>query len=138
MALEIHGLTPLIQVFNVPRSLAFYRDTLGFEVFADSGDGDRSSWVCLRFGDVYLMLNDQYEPGHEPDAPPPERTRWHQDVCLYFACPDPDGAYEFLRSKGVELDPPQVAHYGMKQLHLTDPDDYQICFQRRAEPGETA
>ena len=136
MALEIRGLTPLIQVFNMPRSLAFYRDTLGFEVYADSGDGDRSSWVCLSFGDVYLMLNDQYEPGSEPAAPPPERTHWHEDTCLYFACPDLDGAYEFLRSKGVALDPPKVAPYGMKQLYLTDPDNYNICFQRRVDAEE--
>ncbi|HEX6279849.1 MAG TPA: VOC family protein [Pyrinomonadaceae bacterium] len=38
MAIEITYLTPLIQVFNMPRSLAFYRDLLGFEVVSDSGE----------------------------------------------------------------------------------------------------
>jgi hypothetical protein len=28
---------------------------------------------------------------------------------------------------------PKVAPYGMKQLHLTDPDGYLLCFQWRAE-----
>jgi len=136
MGLEVTSLTPLIQVFNMPRSLAFYRDTLGFEVMADSGDGDDSSWVWLRLGDADLMLNDQYEPGDVPDAPPAARVEWHQDTCLYFGCPDTDAAYEFLRSKGVELDLPKVAPYGMKQLLVRDPDNYQLCFQWRATDTE--
>ena len=35
-------------------------------------------------------------------------------------------------SKGIALDAPQVAHYGMKQLYLKDPDGYTICFQWKA------
>ena len=122
-------MTPLIQVFNMPRALAFYRDILGFQVLTDSGDGDKSSWVWLRLNSVDLMLNDQYEPGREPSAPPPERTTWHGDTCLYFSCPNPDAVYEFLKSKGVDLKPPKVAPYGMKQLYIRDPDGYSLCFQ---------
>ena len=129
MALEFEALTPLLQVFNMPRSLAFYRDILGFEVVMNSGDGDDSSWLCLHRNGTYLMLNDQYETGHVPPAPPTERTRWHSDTCLYFGCKDTDAAYEYLRGKGVELDPPKVAPYGMKQLYLKDPDGYDMCFQ---------
>lgn len=133
MAIEIDGMTPLIQVFNMRRSLAFYRDILGFEVVSDSGNGNDSSWVWLRLNGCDLMLNDQYEPGREPDTPPAERTKWHGDTCLYFGCRSTNAAYEYLRAKGVKLDPPKVAPYGMKQLYLTDPDGYGICFQWRAD-----
>lgn len=129
MAIEIQGLTPLIQVFNMPRSLAFYRDVLGFAVISDSGNGDDSSWVWLRSNGCDLMLNDQYEPGSAPDSPPAERVEWHSDTCFYFGCPDVDAAYEYLRSKGIELDRPKMAPYGMKQLYVRDPDNYNICFQ---------
>ena len=122
-------MTPLIQVFDMPRSLAFYRDLLGFEMIADSGNGDNSSWVWLRQGGIDLMLNDQYEPGRVPDAVPAERTKWHDDTCLYFGCPDPDAMYEYLSEKGLQFDPAKVAPYGMKQLYLRDPDGYGICFQ---------
>ena len=138
MGVEISGLTPLIQVFNMPRALAFYRDILGFEVMSDSGKGDDSSWVWVQLNGVNLMLNDQYEPGHEPPSPPPERTRWHDDTCLYFGCADPDAAYEYLRSKSVDCKPPKVAPYGMKQLNFRDPDGYAICFQRPATEEERA
>ena len=129
MPLHIKRMTPLIQVFNMPRAVTFYRDILGFEVIADSGSGDHSSWIMLRLDEGELMLNDQYEPGHEPSQPPPERTKWHRDTGLYFDCPDPDAVYELLKSKGMDLKPPQIAPYGMKQLYLTDPDGYLLCFQ---------
>ena len=87
MALEIKGMTPLLSVFDMPTSLRFYRDVLGFEVVTDSGNGDESSWVWLRLNGADLMLNDQYEPGHVPAAPPAERTKWHHDTCLYFGSP---------------------------------------------------
>ena len=127
--MEIRGLTPLLQVFNMHRSLVFYRDILGFEVVSDSGDGDDSSWVWLRLNDSDLMLNDQYEPGNVPSAPPDGRTKWHRDTCLYFGCADPESAYEYLRSKGIDAEPPKIAPYGMKQLYLLDPDGFGICFQ---------
>ena len=130
MAIETSGMAPLIQVFDMRTSLGFYRDILGFEVLQDSGDGDDSSWVWLRLNGSDLMLNDQYEPGHIPDAPPAERTRWHGDTCLYFGCADPDAAYEYLRSQGVKCEPPKVAPYGMRQFYVSDPDNYNLCFQR--------
>ena len=40
MGIEIKGLCPLIQVFDMPRSLRFYHDILGFEIVNDSGKGD--------------------------------------------------------------------------------------------------
>ena len=131
--IEINGICTLISAFDMPRSLRFYRDILGFEIISDSGNGDESSWVWLRLNGADLMLNDQYEPGRVPDAPPADRTKWHHDTCLYFGCPDPDAAYAYLRSQGIELDPPKTAPYGMRQLYLHDPDNYSLCFQCPAE-----
>jgi glyoxylase I family protein len=129
MPTRIDGMTPLLQVFDMRRSLAFYRDILGFEVVSDSGDGDDSDWVWLRLDGVDLMLNVQYERDSVPAEPPAERARWHNDTCLYFGCPDPDAAYDLLAAKGVPLDPPSTASYGMRQLYLSDPDGYNVCFQ---------
>jgi catechol 2,3-dioxygenase-like lactoylglutathione lyase family enzyme len=124
---------PLLQVFNMPTALAFYRDILGFAVVADSGNGEDSSWVWLRLGDSDLMLNDQYEPGHAPSTSPSERVRWHDDVCLYFACEDPDAAYQELKQKLPGLRPPTTAPYGMRQLPFKDPDGYNVCLQKRVD-----
>lgn len=133
--IKIDGMTPLIQVFDMPASLRFYRDVLGFEVVSDSGKGDGSSWVWLRLNASDLMLNDQYEPGHVPNAPPPERKRWHGDTCLYFGCSDVDTVCAHLRSAGIDCGPPVIAPYGMKQLYLHDPDGYNLCFQQAVKNG---
>ena len=105
MSINIEYLTPLIQVFNMPRTLAFYRDLFGFEVVTDSGNGDDSSWVWIQKNGCHLMLNDEYEPGHVPVTPPPDRTKWHQDTALYFGA-DPDAVYDYLTSKGLSPRPP--------------------------------
>lgn len=129
MGIEISYLTPLIQVFNMRRSLGFYRDILGFEVLSDSGNGADSSWIWLERDGCHLMLNDQYEPGSVPDGPPTARVKWHCDTCLYVGCDDPESAFEYFKAKGLDVEPPISTSYGMKQLYVTDPDGYNICFQ---------
>ncbi|MGD9560748.1 MAG: VOC family protein [Pyrinomonadaceae bacterium] len=129
MAIEVRGLSPLIQVFDMPTSLAFYRDRLGFRVTGDSGQGEKSGWVMLELGGVTIMLNTAYDDGERPDEPDPARIAAHEDTCIYFGCPDVDAAYEHLLANGVAADPPAVAPYGMKQLYLRDPDNFSLCFQ---------
>lgn len=129
MPLDVRYLCPLLQVFDMPTSLAFYRDRLGFAVDASSAPGDTADWVQLRLGDTFLMLNTRYEAHHRPAAPDPARVAAHDDTGLFFSCPDIDAAYAFLCERGVEAAPPKVAPYGMKQLYLTDPDGYVLCLQ---------
>jgi glyoxylase I family protein len=42
---------------------------------------------------------------------------------------DLDAVHTLLASKGVVVSPPKVALYGMRQLYVTDPDGYVLCFQ---------
>lgn len=129
MPIQFSGLTPLIQVFDMPTSVAFYRDILGFEIVMQSRPGDQFDWCLLRKAKVYLMLNTLHEADDRPPAPDPNRNRTHGDTGFYFDCADPDEAYEYLRTKGVAAQKPVVTHYGMRQLNLTDPDGYALCFQ---------
>jgi glyoxylase I family protein len=129
MAIEIRGMSPLLEVFDMPRSLAFYRDKLGFRVIGDSGQGSESGWVMLELGDATIMLNTAYDDVARPDAEDPVRVAAHHDTCIYFGCPDVDAAYQHLKSNGVQPDPPSSAPYGMKQLYVLDPDGYRLCFQ---------
>ena len=137
MALQLTGLCPLIQVYDMPASIAFYRDRLGFEIVqhspeVDAPEGRYFHWAWLRLGPADLMLNTAYDEGERPPLPDHARVAAHADTGLFFGCPDVDAAYEALRAAGLELDPPTIAPYGMKQLNLTDPDGYQLCFQAPA------
>ena len=133
MGIDIRGMAPLLQVFDIPASIAFYRDALGFEVVTTSKPmGEHFDWALLRLNDVEQMLNTAYEEDARPPAPDPARTAAHDDTCLYFGCPDGDAAYAFLRARGVAAKEPKVAPYGMKQLYVSDPDGYSLCFQWRS------
>lgn len=130
MAIEIRGMAPLLQVFDMRTSIKFYRDMLGFEVATTSTPrGEHFDWALLRLNGVELMLNTAYEEDQRPTAPDPARIAAHEDTAIYFGCPDVDGAYAHLRAVGVSVKEPRVAHYGMRQLYLRDPDGYNLCFQ---------
>jgi glyoxylase I family protein len=133
MPIEVEGGSPLIQVFHMPTSIRFYRDVLGFTVTGKSkpmsNDPDDVNWAMLQLGRATIMLNTAYDPDDAPGVPDAARWSGHQDTCLYFACPNVDGAYDHLVSRGLKIGPPTVAPYGMKQLYLNDPDGFGICFQ---------
>lgn len=134
MTLVLESAVALREVFDMPRSVAFYRDVLDFEVAATSGQEslEEVGWALLRNGDAELMLNTQYEPPHRPEAPNPDRTAAHANTCLFLACRDLDAAYAHLRGKVLDVAPPVVRPYGMRQLAVSDPDGYGICLQWRA------
>ena len=132
MSLQVDGMAPLLQVFDMPASLAFYRDLLGFERVDGSGAGDASDWVWLRLHGVDLMLNTAYESDNRPPSPDPMRIAAHRDAGLFFGCRDVDGAYAYLLANGLKPEPPKIQDYGMKQLYVTDPDGYVLCFQWNA------
>lgn len=137
--IEARGLAPLLQVYDMPTAVQFYRDKLGFEVVTTSpplGGDDRFHWCLLRLGEAELMLNTAYEfddqrPSHEEHI----RARGHRDTCLYIDCPNVDGAFDELQERGVDVKPPKVVPYGMKQMYLMDPDGFGLCFQWQAEEG---
>lgn len=131
MAIDIRGMVPLLQVFDMRTSIEFYRDVLGFEVVANSPPRPEIlfDWALLRRDGVELMLNTAYDEGQRPPVPNSARVAAHDDTALYFACPDVDAAYAYLRAKGVAKRAPKIAPYGMKQLYVTDPDGYNVCFQ---------
>jgi glyoxylase I family protein len=135
MSFELREICPLLQVFDMPASLAFYRDTLGFEVVQAAPPPDRVAtdefgWVWLRRDGANLMLNTAYDPdAARPAAPDAARVAAHDDTALFIGCPDVDGVYEHLRTRGVAVEAPTVAPYGMRQLYVKDPDGFTLCFQ---------
>jgi glyoxylase I family protein len=129
MAIDIRGSAPLLQVFDMPTSIAFYCDVLGFEIVSTSEPGPRFDWALLRLNGVELMLNTAYEDNQRPSAPDPSRVTGHADTAIYFGCPDVDTVYTHLRAQGINVKKPTIAHYGMKQLYVTDPDGFNLCFQ---------
>lgn len=124
---------PYFEVFDMIESVAFYRDVLGFEVvFAspevETAEGRFSHFVRLRFEGSELFLNTAYDSNERP--PVRDQARWsgHADVALYIDCGDVDRLYARLREREIVLDPPRTTNYGMKAIHVRDPDGYGLHF----------
>lgn len=132
-SVAIHSLCPLLQVFDMPRSLAFYRDQLGFQIVRRDRDSDDCDWVWLRWGVAELMLNTAYEADARPAAVDPQRIAAHADTTLYFYTPDVDTLAAAWPAR--EIPPPVIRDYGMKQWTIHDPDGYALCFQYVATPS---
>lgn len=132
MRIELEGLCPLLEVFDMRRSLALYRDVLGFELVESAPPGDDCDWCLLKGNGADLMLNTQYERNARPPVPDTARVAAHGDTSLFFGCRDLDAAYAYLRAQGVDVQPPVVREYGMRQLSFNDSDGYNICLQWRA------
>jgi catechol 2,3-dioxygenase-like lactoylglutathione lyase family enzyme len=121
-----------IAVGDLERSLAFYRDILGFkETWRGSRDGKTLSWVNLQVpdGDEYLELM-LYETLPAPDA----RGTMHH-VCLEV--PDVPAAWALVEKrtlpKGSKLPTPmKTGTNGKRQINLYDPDGTRVEIM---EPG---
>lgn len=132
--MNLSGLVPLIQVFDMPAALAFYRDGLGFEVEmaspeVETPEGHFSHWMMLKSGHARLMLNTAYDSGERPREPDPARAAAHGDTILYIGCEDVEAVSAELDAKGIAHEAPHTTPYGMRQLSLADPDGYRIVFQ---------
>jgi catechol 2,3-dioxygenase-like lactoylglutathione lyase family enzyme len=100
MAIDIRGMAPLLQVFDLPTSIKFYCEVLGFEIVSTDGKtAPHFDWALLRLNGVELMLNTAYEAPERPSGPEPARVAAHEDIGLFFGCPDVDAAYRHLTNR---------------------------------------
>ncbi len=129
MKTEFFGVSPLLQVFDMPTAVRFYRDVLGFQLVNQSQPDEFFDWCLLISNGAEVMLNTMYEREHRPPEPDQKRTAAHGDTGLYFACRELDAVYDHLRAQGIDLKPPKTAAYGVRQLYFKDPDGYTLCFQ---------
>src|ERR1700733_1076246 len=106
MSVEVSGLTPLLQVFDMNRALAFYCDALGFEIVSHSpevtvAEGTYFHWALLRLGGAEVMLNTAYDAGERPAVEDVGRRRGHRDTELFIGCGDVDAVYASLIARGM-------------------------------------
>jgi catechol 2,3-dioxygenase-like lactoylglutathione lyase family enzyme len=122
---EIGGASPCFIVRDAGAALAFYRDSLGFEItFTNTGD-DLFFGIVQR-GSCMIFVKDV---GVEPL---PNRTR-HEwggwDAYIYV--PDPDALAAEFASRNVEFSAPlKDTHDGLRGFEIKDADGYNLFFGR--------
>ena len=127
--IKIEGLCSLLQVYDMPAALKFYRDILGFKIIGSSKEGsDEADWVWLKLNNAEIMLNTAYEKEYKPATQDEARQAVHADTSIYFGCPDTDDLYEYLLTKNIAVNPPVKTGYNFMALYIFDPDGYQLVF----------
>ena len=81
-------------------------------------------------GDSAIMLQQA-----EDEDGPAEGRGW--GVSFYFICDDADTIYAELTARGLQLSPPTIAYYGMKQVVVPEPDGYYLCFESPVAGGKS-
>ncbi len=101
---DIGGVSPFFIVRNVPATLAFYRDKLGFEVTFEGPEADDIFFGVVQRGRAMLMFKDisvEPLPNQTRDVGKGD-ARW--DAFIYVS--DPDKLAEELASRDVEFHEP--------------------------------
>jgi catechol 2,3-dioxygenase-like lactoylglutathione lyase family enzyme len=131
---EIGAACPSFVVGDVERSLAFYRDRLGFAVTYSQPDGDPFFGIVRRDA---AMLFFKSESGI---APLPNSTRHrHLRWDAYVFVQDPDTLAGEFAGNGVTFSAPLGnTSDGLRGFELTDPDGYVLFFGRPRDDADRA
>ncbi len=126
---QIQKLTPNLIVSDVERSLAFYRDVLGFAVEATVPDAAPYVFAAVHAGPVTIFLN----------APEPAIAEYPAfkgrpiggTLTLFIEVAGIREAYEALRSRVTITMPLEKKGYGVTEFAFEDPDGYVMTFAER-------
>jgi catechol 2,3-dioxygenase-like lactoylglutathione lyase family enzyme len=122
----------ILAVGDVGRSLAFYRDRLGFAVEAEYDD---PPYATLELAGARLSLAEQ---GHAADDRPGVTMLAPEDpsrlpAILVLEVDDCRGMYERLRKEGVDfLAEPYSPPWGGSRCFARDPDGYLVELEQPA------
>jgi uncharacterized glyoxalase superfamily protein PhnB len=122
-------LTPNLIVADVSRSIAFYRDVLGFSLETTVPDAAPYVFAIVQSGPVEIFLN----------APEPAVAEYPAfkdrpiggTLTLFIQVDDVRGAHEALKNRVEIVMPLEKKWYGPTEFAFTDPDGYVITFAQQ-------
>jgi uncharacterized glyoxalase superfamily protein PhnB len=121
-SLRLASLAPSFTVSDVGKSVAWYRDVLGFIVAQEwKTDNGKLAGVRLKAGAVTLMLNqDDFAKGRD-------RVKGVGFRLYCFTRQDVDARAAQVKSHGGKLDSePHAESWGARVFRLSDPDGYHL------------
>jgi lactoylglutathione lyase len=123
---HLKKLTPNLLVADVDRSLAFYRDVLGFAVAQTVPDASPYVFAIVTSGGVAIYLN---APGPAVEEYPAFKGQpLGGTLTLFIEVEDIRGSYEQLKERVPVVMPLEKKWYGVTEFAFLDPDGYIITF----------
>jgi uncharacterized glyoxalase superfamily protein PhnB len=122
--------SPGITANDLQKSLAFYRDVVGFAVEERWEKDGKLAGVQLRAGDVVFMLGqDDWQKGRD-------RVKGVGFRLYCETAQDVDALAKKIESKGGTLDQqPKDQPWGMRDFAFTDPDGFKITIGKTLKKG---
>jgi lactoylglutathione lyase len=119
--LKLSSASPSFTVNDLGKSLAWYRDVLGFRVEERYEREGNLVGVGLQAGGVFFMLGqDDWKKGRDR-----KKGEGFRIYCM--TTQDVDAIAKRIRAAGGTLDQePRDQPWGMRDFSLTDPDGYKI------------
>jgi catechol 2,3-dioxygenase-like lactoylglutathione lyase family enzyme len=119
-------LSPNLVVADVDRSLAFYRDVLGFSVVQTVPEQPPFVFAMLQAGGVEILLN-------APEAAYAEYPRFRDrpiggTLTLFIEVDDVERLHRDLKDRVEIVMPFERKWYGLTEFAIADPDGYVITF----------
>lgn len=119
-------ISPFFIVSNVDRTIAFYREKLGFETTFQEPDRN-PFFAIIRRDEAQLFVKSDRDVTPLPNPRRHPSMRWD----AYVFAPDPDAlAAEFVDHGATFSTPLKDTDDGLRGFELTDPDGYVLFFGR--------
>jgi catechol 2,3-dioxygenase-like lactoylglutathione lyase family enzyme len=131
MAYTFNKLTPNLIVGDVERSLAFYRDVLGFQVGWTVPDAAPYVFASVQSGSVEIFFNAP-EPA-VAEYPALKDKPIGGTLTLFIEVAGIADVYARLKDRVPVVMPLDKKWYGVTEFAFTDPDGYVITFAERGE-----
>ena len=126
---QLTKITPNLIVSDVERSLAFYRDVLGFSVDVTVPDAAPYVFAAVRSGAVEVFLN---APGPAVAEYPAFKDRpIGGTLTLFMEVTGVREAHAALKDRVKVVMPIEKKWYGSTEFAFADPDGYLITFAER-------
>lgn len=138
------GMAVALTCKDMRKSVAFYRDVLGFRMKESWPDEEAPMWANMLLGDQSVMLGGAVEPAaveamcggdvddvriHTKLAEDFQAHRSGVGVSFYLYVPDIDAYASEIAGRGAELlRETKTQFYGIREALVDDPDGYRLVF----------
>ena len=120
-------LTPNLMVEDVPASIAWFVDVLGFAIDGEvPGEGGVINFAMLHRDDVPLML--QRRGSLEADVPALTGLPIGASQTFFINVDDVNALYEPIRDRVETVVPLHDTWYGQREVYIRDLNGYIFCF----------
>ncbi len=130
--MKLTGVTPNLFTENLHRSVAFYRDVLGFAVVMTVPDAAPFVFCWLQRDDVNLFVNDIATAKKElPDVP--SLVVGRSGVSIFVHMNGIAELWDAVKDRAPVVQALKDQWYGMTEFGVLDPDGYIVTFAERKE-----